>query len=203
MEYVTFKNVIPTFELTKPKFELVKPEYDNFQLNVPYYKYQTDSSKQDSDIWKSFKSDSSFEKSTNNEFTIDLSQSIQKHLGEIYSQNKRHQQGYSDCSSFVGKVLKDAGINVFKGLPTAQMMYDNTRLKTVNKAQAGDLIFFKGTDARGPHKVTHVGIVTEVDSNGNPIKMAHASSKKYGKSVIIDYNSGYWNKFNPIIKRIS
>ena len=180
MEYVTFKNVIPTFELTKPKFELVKPEYDNFQLNVPYYKYQTDSSKQDSDIWKSF-----------------------KHLGEIYSQNKRHQQGYSDCSSFVGKVLKDAGINVFKGLPTAQMMYDNTRLKTVNKAQVGDLIFFKGTDARGPHKVTHVGIVTEVDSNGNPIKMAHASSKKYGKSVIIDYNSGYWNKFNPIIKRIS
>jgi cell wall-associated NlpC family hydrolase len=35
----------------------------------------------------------------------------QKYRGDIYSQLKRTQPGYSDCSSFVDKALKDAGIN--------------------------------------------------------------------------------------------
>ncbi|SCD38047.1 NlpC/P60 family protein [Streptomyces sp. DvalAA-14] len=30
--------------------------------------------------------------------------------GEVYSQSKRWADGFSDCSSFVGKVLKDCGI---------------------------------------------------------------------------------------------
>lgn len=35
----------------------------------------------------------------------------QKYTGDIYSQAKRTQPGYSDCSSFVDKALKDAGIS--------------------------------------------------------------------------------------------
>lgn len=35
----------------------------------------------------------------------------QKYVGDIYSQAKRTQPGFSDCSSFVDKALKDAGIN--------------------------------------------------------------------------------------------
>jgi hypothetical protein len=34
----------------------------------------------------------------------------QKYTGDIYSQAKRTQPGFSDCSSFVDKALKDAGI---------------------------------------------------------------------------------------------
>lgn len=34
----------------------------------------------------------------------------QKYTGDLYSQTKRTQPGYSDCSSFVDKALKDAGI---------------------------------------------------------------------------------------------
>lgn len=34
----------------------------------------------------------------------------QKYVGDIYSQLKRTQPGYSDCSSFVDKALKDVGI---------------------------------------------------------------------------------------------
>jgi hypothetical protein len=34
----------------------------------------------------------------------------QKYAGDLYSQEKRTQPGYSDCSSFVDKALKDAGI---------------------------------------------------------------------------------------------
>lgn len=33
-----------------------------------------------------------------------------KHAGERYSQTRRWQAGYSDCSSFVGKSLRDIGI---------------------------------------------------------------------------------------------
>lgn len=35
----------------------------------------------------------------------------QKYAGDIYSQAKRTQTGYSDCSSFVDKALRDAGIS--------------------------------------------------------------------------------------------
>jgi cell wall-associated NlpC family hydrolase len=34
----------------------------------------------------------------------------QKYVSDIYSQAKRTQTGYSDCSSFVDKALRDAGI---------------------------------------------------------------------------------------------
>jgi hypothetical protein len=35
----------------------------------------------------------------------------QKYVGDIYSQPRRRQPGYSDCSSFVDKALTDAGIS--------------------------------------------------------------------------------------------
>jgi cell wall-associated NlpC family hydrolase len=35
----------------------------------------------------------------------------QKYVGDMYSQLKRTQPGFSDCSSFVDKALMDAGIN--------------------------------------------------------------------------------------------
>lgn len=131
-----------------------------------------------------------------------LLSAIKNHLGESYSQARRGQSGFSDCSSFVGKVLKDAGINVFNGLPTAKSMYESDKLESVTKARPGDLIFFRGTDKRGPNYISHIGIVSEVDANGNPTKMAHASARQYKKTVEVDYNPNYWNKFRPEIKRI-
>ena len=131
-----------------------------------------------------------------------LLSAIKNHLGESYSQARRGQSGFSDCSSFVGKVLKDAGINVFNGLPTAKSMYESDKLESVTKARPGDLIFFRGTDKRGPNYISHIGIVSEVDANGNPTKMAHASARQYKKTVEVDYNPNYWNKFRPEIKRL-
>ena len=131
-----------------------------------------------------------------------LLSAIKNHLGESYSQARRGQSGFSDCSSFVGKVLKDAGINVFNGLPTAKSMYESDKLESVTKARPGDLIFFRGTDKRGPNYISHIGIVSEVDANGNPTKMAHASARQYKKTVEVNYNPNYWNKFRPEIKRL-
>lgn len=66
----------------------------------------------------------------------------QKYAGDHYSQAKRTQAGYSDCSSFVDKALRDAGIKP----PSTQ--WANTALyrlspewRTIpaNEAQPGDI----------------------------------------------------------------
>lgn len=47
---------------------------------------------------------------TNNAVRNAVVSASQKYRGDIYSQARRTQSGYSDCSSFVDKALKDAGI---------------------------------------------------------------------------------------------
>lgn len=67
------------------------------------------------------------------------------HRGERYSQARRWQSGYSDCSSFVGKALKDAGITPPSGSVTGSYRVWN-KLKTVPRAsiQAGDILSGSG-----------------------------------------------------------
>lgn len=63
------------------------------------------------------------------------------HRGEKYSQAKRWQNGFSDCSSFVGKALKDAGISPPGGSTT--LSYRTwSRLKNVPRdaIQTGDIL---------------------------------------------------------------
>jgi len=63
------------------------------------------------------------------------------HRDEKYSQAKRWQPGFSDCSSFVGKSLKDAGITPPGGSTT--ISYRTwTKLKNVPRdaIQAGDIL---------------------------------------------------------------
>jgi cell wall-associated NlpC family hydrolase len=40
----------------------------------------------------------------------EIAQAALAHRSEVYSQARRWQDGYSDCSSFVGKALRDVGI---------------------------------------------------------------------------------------------
>ena len=63
------------------------------------------------------------------------------HRDEKYSQAQRWASGYSDCSSFVGKSLKDAGITPPGGSVTGSYLVW-TKLKTVPKSsiQTGDLL---------------------------------------------------------------
>lgn len=69
-----------------------------------------------------------------------------KYQSDKYSQAKRAQSGYSDCSSFVGKGLKDIGVKVPGGLPITTFYMVWTGLTTINKAdiQAGDLLCATG-----------------------------------------------------------
>lgn len=201
---VEYQIVEPSFKLELPKLELERfynqPKLD--YMNNPNFGTNIQSDSLYDSLLGDVKESDSVQQNINVETSKKLTDAIQKHLGESYSQTRRGQSGFSDCSSFVGKVLKDAGINTFNGLPTAKAMYDSGKLQSVTKAQPGDLIFFRGTDNRGSDYISHIGIIAEVDSNGNPTKMAHASARQYKKTVVIDYNPNYWNKYKPEIKRL-
>lgn len=82
-----------------------------------------------------------------------------------------------DCSGFTSYIFEKFGYNLSRtcvGQVTEGMKVDKKELK------AGDLIFFKGRNAKSS-RVGHVGIVVENDGTGN-LKFIHASRR----GVIID-----------------
>lgn len=71
----------------------------------------------------------------------EIAQAALNHRGEVYSQADRWADGKSDCSSFVGKALKDVGITPPGASVT--MSYRTWRsLTTISRAEigAGDLL---------------------------------------------------------------
>lgn len=71
----------------------------------------------------------------------------QKYSGDIYNQPKRRQAGYSDCSSFVDKALKDAGIDPPSDPWATTGMYRlSSEWKTVpqSQSQPGDIAISAG-----------------------------------------------------------
>lgn len=71
----------------------------------------------------------------------------QKYVGDKYSQPKRQQAGYSDCSSFVDKCLKDAGIKPpFNAWANTTLYLASPDWKTVSQANAlpGDIAVATG-----------------------------------------------------------
>lgn len=78
--------------------------------------------------------------------------------GETYSQGKRWQTGFSDCSSFVGKVLKDNGIEPPAGSVTGSYLVW-TKLKRITRAEigAGDLLCGTGHIAIALDNATAIG----------------------------------------------
>lgn len=203
---VEYQVVRPSFELQIPNFNVERfynqPKLDYTDTYNPNFGTKIQNDNIYDNLLGDIKESEPVQQTINVDTSKRLTDAIQKHLGESYSQARRGQAGFSDCSSFVGKVLKDAGINTFNGLPTAKAMYESGKLESVTKSQPGDLIFFRGTDNRGSNYISHIGIVAEVDSNGNPTKMAHASARQYKKTVIVNYNPNYWNKYKPEIKRL-
>lgn len=87
-----------------------------------------------------------------------IAAATQRHKHEKYSQARRWQSGYSDCSSFVGKCLKDVGITP----PGASLTYSYmtwSKLRTVSRAQiqAGDILCSGGHVAIALSPTTAIG----------------------------------------------
>ncbi len=116
--------------------------------------------------------------------------SASKYLGYIYSQDKRFNDGYADCSSFVYRALKDIDIDVsFRGAINAAEecrgmvfrgeiiadFYDETIL------MPGDLLFWRTTDpnhAAYPRylHIYHVGFFCGINEDGEAIIMDASST---------------------------
>lgn len=71
-----------------------------------------------------------------------LVSALVRYKNDEYSQALRSQVGYSDCSSFVGKGLRDIGVKVPGGLPITTFYLVWTGLTTINKTdiKPGDLL---------------------------------------------------------------
>lgn len=65
-----------------------------------------------------------------------LVNAVYAYKGDKYSQSKRWQSGYSDCSSFVGKGLKKLGITP-PGASTTYSYLGSSQWKKISRSQAG------------------------------------------------------------------
>ena len=121
----------------------------------------------------------------------DVVKEARSHIGLIsyrYGGNNI-EAGYGDCSAFTQYVLKEAaGISI--GRSTSTQVTKGTLIDAKN-AQAGDLVFFKGTYRSG---VSHVGIVT---SKGKFVHLADSGCKEDS------YEEGsYWSKYFMQVRRV-
>lgn len=108
----------------------------------------------------------------------------EKYLGAPYKYAGTTSAGF-DCSGFTGKVFEE---NNFK-LPRRSSDQANEGKKIdIRSAKPGDLVFFA---TAGGSKVSHVGIVHDIGSDGE-VKFIHASTSK--GVIISSLNERYWNK---------
>lgn len=77
---------------------------------------------------------------------------------EKYSQPRRWQSGYSDCSSFVGKAFKDIGITPPIGSTTLSYLgWGKLRKVQASEVEAGDLVYCPGHIVIAIDKTTAIG----------------------------------------------
>jgi hypothetical protein len=106
---------------------------------------------------------------------------VSAYINDQYSQKRRWQPGYSDCSSIVGKALKDLGITP----PGASTTFDYLawrKLKPIPKSQigAGDFLVSSG------HMVTAITATTAIgQQNGNDdVQIGPISRLMWGQSWV-------------------
>lgn len=100
-------------------------------------------------------------------------------IGCRYSQDKRYQEGYYDCSSLVQRLYKEAGITL-PATAAAQGEYCYKNAMIINKKQLkpGDLIFYSYEKNGEFRNISHVAIYV---GDG---KMVHAANPSRG--VVLD-----------------
>lgn len=111
-------------------------------------------------------------------------------VGCAYDQNRRWEEGYYDCSSFIWRVLQSVGIELSgicsgstaaeecRGMVNAGMMISPSDI------QQGDIIFYSGEVNGRYRNVTHVAIYAGDE------KIVHAAGKKTGVKVGNYYKTG-------------
>lgn len=104
--------------------------------------------------------------------TDEVINKAKKHIGTRYTSGGKEPTNGFDCSGFTCFIYGKFNISL---PPTASLQSETGRSVLLSEAQKGDLVFFKGSDAKSKN-IGHVGIV--VSNKGEPIKFIHASSSK-------------------------
>ncbi len=100
-------------------------------------------------------------------------------IGCQYSQDKRYQEGYYDCSSLVQRLYKETGIDLPATAATqGEYCYKNAMLINKKDLKPGDLIFYSYEKNGEFRNISHVAIYV---GDG---KMVHAANPSRG--VVLD-----------------
>lgn len=93
------------------------------------------------------------------------------HLGARYRRGQSGPNAF-DCSGFTSYVFKNLGIDLNR---SSRSQYTQGDPVDKDELRTGDLVFFTGSNARGP--IGHVGIVVDVDPISGSFNFIHASIK--------------------------
>lgn len=109
-------------------------------------------------------------KSVENSAVNNVIQTARSYTGVPYKWGGTSRSGL-DCSGLLVVSFKNAGIHLPR---TSGEQSKIGKGVSIHELQPGDLVFFKGGKYKA--KITHVGIVTEVNDRKN-VKFIHASTK--------------------------
>jgi cell wall-associated NlpC family hydrolase len=103
------------------------------------------------------------------------------YAGDVYSQARRWQAGFSDCSSFVGKALKDCGVTP-PGASTTSSYLAWRKAKPIPKSAigAGDFLVSSGHMALAINATTAIG----QQRKGVNVKVGPISEIMWGQSWV-------------------
>jgi hypothetical protein len=103
---------------------------------------------------------------TSNSIGAQVLSALGKYQTDQYSQAKRSQPGFSDCSSWIGKGLRDVGVKVPGGLPITTFYMVWTGLVTIpkNEIQLGDILVSPTHMAIATGPTTAVGQQNSTDN---------------------------------------
>ncbi|MEE1269393.1 MAG: C40 family peptidase [Prevotellamassilia sp.] len=124
---------------------------------------------------------------SNNSFGESVVKTALQYLGARYRSGMQGPNAF-DCSGFTSFVYGRENVKILRS--SRSQYTQGTPISQIADLKKGDLVFFGG---RGSHRsVGHVGIVTDVDPEGNKFSFVHASSS--GGVRISSSNEAYYSR---------
>lgn len=144
---------------------------------------------------KSYETNTAIAEAIKYEKTVDdILKEAKTYIGTPYRFGGMSRRGI-DCSAFVLSVFNEA-IGIDLPRVASEQSREGERIDSMGDLRKGDLVFFS---TRGGNRISHVGIVENVEPNGD-VKFIHASSSN--GVTISTLNSGYWSLKYRFGKRI-
>ena len=104
----------------------------------------------DSDLWDTYSSGSA---------GLSVAELAMTKVGCHYSQERRYEEGYYDCSSLVQRLYKEVGIELPAVASTqGKYCYENAMLVNKKDLKPGDLIFYSHEENGEFRNISHVAI---------------------------------------------